>query len=95
MHALGNPAASPHLLAAQEAARSLVVVHPPRDGSIVSATLSSSRPLPLGVSRRTDNGDFLVVKNTIVGAPGGRHRDPPAGCSGSGSGGEGGGGGAP
>jgi len=52
------------------------------DGSIVSRTMSTSVPLPLGTSRRVDNGDFLLVKNTLVGVPGKMYNDPAAGKGG-------------
>ena len=78
-----NPAVSPEISSAEAAAALLATtrVLPPRDGSIVSATLSSSVPQPLGSSRRVANGDFLVVKNTVVGVPGRKHSDPPAGTA--------------
>ena len=76
----GNAATSPALAAAAELARTTLPVRPPRDGSVVSATLSSSVPLPLGTSRRVANGDFLVVRNTVVGVPGRAHADPAAGA---------------
>ena len=75
----GNTATSPALAAAADLARTAAPVLPPRDGSIVSATLASTVPQPLGTSRRAANGDFLVVRNAVVGAPGRKHADTPAG----------------
>jgi hypothetical protein len=57
------------------------------DGSIVSRTMSTSVPQPLGTSKRVANGDHLVVKGTMVGLRGRLHNDPAAGVStGGGSG---------
>ncbi len=92
VHGLPLPAAAQAAEAAAAAraaeARAVADAAPQApDGSIVSRTMSSSVPQPLGMSKRVANGDHLVVKGTMVGIKGRLHADPAAGVStGSGSG---------